>query len=445
MKRSAISRIIYDFLISIASSLLIGLICFNAAISNYDFQQYELESSINDNEISFLIKGASTSHVEYYYKNSKIPYKERTSSYGDYIFDEQIEKIDNDFFKVCSLNYIDEYNIQSLFSNEFIDENYDSKLPIFKNFVEYNSNLEECFSLKGDSRLSCENKMPTQTDEIAISDLEADILMKFGDFGEEINSIDKLIGKKLGLFTIVGIFESGENKNEFLDYLDNSLNKSLNSKNAFYKSTSETWDKYFHAHHFPYLSFVAEGFTKEYFNDSYRCTRLLLPAKSKVINYKSLLHSMTYSTEYQHSNEKVKTMFWINYKVDIMTGYSNLLPNNRTNKGLLYSLLLSILFLVRTVISLILVKKGSNSSSLVSKLIKRNVAIFFISSILSAAFLYLFLINFAIKNLFYIISFPLFVFFEVLLIFLLGCAIVALASYIFKNLFKSLEKRKVQK
>lgn len=81
---------------------------------------------------------------------------------------------------------------------------------------------EKDFNLRKDERLSDKSscRLPERTDEIAITDLCASAFMRFGYKNEDgnvqaITSPDDLIGKKLGSFTICGIYSTETDRTIF--------------------------------------------------------------------------------------------------------------------------------------------------------------------------------------------------------------------------------------
>ena len=86
-------------------------------------------------------------------------------------------------------------------------------------YVELSSSQAEKFGIYPDPRLKNKNlcRLPQSLNEIAISDARADIYLKFGYCDENenlftISSPDDLIGKKLGDFTICGVYSTPESR-----------------------------------------------------------------------------------------------------------------------------------------------------------------------------------------------------------------------------------------
>ncbi len=128
-------------------------------------------------------------------------------------------------------------------------------------------------SLVPDSRLTKNCRLPENFEEIAITDFQADIFMRFGykdvsDNGRnyEIKSPDDLLGKKLDGLTIVGVYSTEEDKNEFKGRYDYANEKTY----ADYTHSDDVYivdcDKKFYTlmqgeHPIQYV-FVKSGFYK---------------------------------------------------------------------------------------------------------------------------------------------------------------------------------------
>lgn len=131
-------------------------------------------------------------------------------------------------------------------------------LASFRRFAELDpiTGLEDA-NLRPDSRFVDRSlcQIPTKFDEIAITDLRADMFIRFGyreDDGtvSAIPTPDVLIGKKLGDFTITGVYETDQNINALKEYEGYDANSDEYVKAVFGMSV-ETIVSY---------GFVAKGF-----------------------------------------------------------------------------------------------------------------------------------------------------------------------------------------
>lgn len=101
-------------------------------------------------------------------------------------------------------------------------------------------------------------RLPKNKEEIAITDLRADVFMRFGfkdNDGSvlEINSPDDLIGKKIGVFNIVGVYHTDQSrdlltpydKEEYDTKIDNYANSILNTSTQTIISYGFVCENYF--------------------------------------------------------------------------------------------------------------------------------------------------------------------------------------------------------
>lgn len=98
---------------------------------------------------------------------------------------------------------------------------------------DHEKNTLDRLSLTKDERVTLDNRLPENNKEIAISDYQADMFIKYGLIDKEnqtdgkTNSIDELLGKKILGRTIVGILKSDEDKEKVKERCDKDPNNTL--------------------------------------------------------------------------------------------------------------------------------------------------------------------------------------------------------------------------
>lgn len=179
--------------------------------------------------------------------------------------------------------------------NEYNDKKYNNPyyyllLTDLTNFVELNpqTGMQDA-NLRVDSRFIDKEicRLPRNESEIAITDLRADMFMEFG-FKEEdgtitkISTPDDLIGKKLGQYSICGVF-STEIDREYFD---------LNKKNAI-KDNSFMCNYFYGASD----SIITYGFVYHGSLTDNSIKNVLVKSNGNMSNTKKMISDLTYEED----------------------------------------------------------------------------------------------------------------------------------------------------
>lgn len=166
---------------------------------------------------------------------------------------------------------------------------YYLSLTDLTNFVELNpqTGMQDA-NLSVDSRFINKEicRLPLSKEEIAITDLRADAFMEFGFKDEDgtisqISTPDDLIGKKLGQYTICGVFSTEIDRNYF----------ELNKENVLKEDNNSFMRTYFYG---ASDSIITYGFV---YNDSLidnSISKVLVKSNGNISNTKKMIDSLTY-------------------------------------------------------------------------------------------------------------------------------------------------------
>lgn len=173
--------------------------------------------------------------------------------------------------------------------------------------------------LTPDRRLTKECRLPKDFTEIAITDYIADMFMRFGYCDKngdkrvyDINSPDDLIGKDLGGLTIVGVYETDNEKNWLKEYYSDVYEEDdyINS-----------WMQGVHSMRY---GFVCRGFQEEKIgNDGF--TRVLYRLSGDMEKDKEILKSFEHEVEREDYYENVNAHVYETclYFFEVRTGVSS--------------------------------------------------------------------------------------------------------------------------
>lgn len=190
---------------------------------------------------------------------------------------------------------------------------------LVETLVELDSSTGETDAvLTPDRRLTKAYRLPKDYTEIAITDYIADMFMRFGYCDKkgdkrvyDINGPDDLIGKDLGGLTIVGVYETDDEKNWLQENYDGV------GKTDDY---IDTWMQGAHAMRY---GFVCRGFKED--KEGYNVfTRVLYRLSGDVEKDKEILKSFEYEVKSEHYYENAKAHEYETclYFFEVKTGMS---------------------------------------------------------------------------------------------------------------------------
>lgn len=172
--------------------------------------------------------------------------------------------------------------------------------------------------LTPDSRLTKECRLPNDFTEIAITDYIADMFIRFGYCDKngdktvyDINGPDDLIGKELGGLTIVGVYETDNERNWLKENYDGA------------DKTDDYIDTWMQGVHSMRYGFVCRGFRDDKEGDR-GYTRVLYRLSGDVEKDKEILKSFEHEVKSEHYYENAKAHEYETclYFFEVKTGMS---------------------------------------------------------------------------------------------------------------------------
>lgn len=304
-------RLVLSTLISLITC---SLFCFSLVVSTTDLVTAELKSCYANGALSAIL--VQKSNVE-----TVIDHKDGTKDFYSSdeetsLSDRQFEMLENkenfNILKAGAAVLIADRFGYNNFSRELTDNEYYNPYNYlaaggFSRLVEINK--ESDAYLVRDERLSegkC--KLPSNQNEIAITDYWADMFLRFGykDYESneivKISSIDELIGKKLEKdFVICGIYKTDESQEFLKKYDHDAVNNSLPDDYLF---------MYLRGEHSMNYGFVCNGFFEKNI-PSPVCLDVYYKLKGNLASDKQILSYLTYSYEETFTNGRPND--WVNY------------------------------------------------------------------------------------------------------------------------------------
>jgi ABC-type antimicrobial peptide transport system permease subunit len=222
--------------------------------------------------------------------------------------------------------YLDKSNIT--YSERLNPYNYFSDI-LFSSFVAIDSDTEpNDLSLKPVTKNS---RLPKKIDELAITDYQAEMFMRFGytDVRDdmiktEISSPEDMIGKTINGLSIVGIYSTEESLEWLKQYdVDFTGTYSSNYTDGYYVNI----DNYFYNWTQSDFHMIKTGFVSSEWSEIFDCTQVLYKLSGKISTDKKLINDISFDEVITYDGEltaNTTKLYYIknHYTATVATAYS---------------------------------------------------------------------------------------------------------------------------
>lgn len=334
--------------IRLAVSVLLAVISFSIfglslVCATTDPLTAELQAAYGAGVKTVLLVGNSTQRSEsvQHGADPSAPYIFE-GRYTDYLLPGQIERLKeysavmpvlrgadsisgSGYFALTDVSFVEAYNPYNYFGRGSLIEGLVELDPLTG---------EQDACLRPDPRLTVECRLPRTFGEIALTDYQADMFIRFGykdvdgdGATYEIAGPDDLIGKTIEGLTICGVYATGEDKEWFRERYDFDNDRvypdaGRHSPDKFITDIDDFVYPWMQGIHPMKYAIVSEGFYKNQTGQDYARYEVLYKLSGSIAQDRALLQALSYTEEKEEVSVNSTSHVTIFYSATIETSYA---------------------------------------------------------------------------------------------------------------------------